>query len=132
MPEIEQKVANKDDMGVFTTLALHMITHAQQDPRIVRLAAFTALEGPQFARIFQRGGSSPMHISESLAGYIQQRIDEGAFKNVNARIAARLFIETIFMHAVDQEVSLTGPPVSFSLEETVDTLVQVFLGGLKA
>jgi len=131
IPEIEEKVAQKDDLGVFTDLALHMIRHAQQDPRIIRLSAFAALEGPHFAEIFQHGEESTLLVSEFLASYIKQRIAEGAFKNINARIAARLFIETIFMHIVDQEVSLTGPPLAFSVEETVETLVKIFLGGLK-
>ncbi len=131
IPEIEDKVARKDDTAVFTTLALHMITHAQQDPRIVRLSAFRALEGSHFTEIFHRGEESTLIVSDFLVTYIQQRINDGAFKNTNAQIAARLFIETVFMHIVDQEVALTGPPLAFPVEEIVETLVKIFLGGLK-
>jgi hypothetical protein len=70
-------------------------------------------------------------ISEFLDRYIKQRTEEGAFKAVNGSIVARLFIETIFMYIVDQEVSLTGPPLDFPVEETVETLVDLFLRGLK-
>jgi hypothetical protein len=35
------------------------------------------------------------------------------------------------MYIVDQEVSLTGPPLDFPVEETVETLVEIFLSGLK-
>jgi len=132
IPEVEEKAVQKDDKGVFTTLALHMIAHALKDPRIVRLSAFTALEGRQFADIFHRGGDSALMISEFLDDYIRQRIEEGAFKRSNGRIVARLFIETIFMYIVDQEVSLTGPPLDYPVEETVETLVGIFLSGLKA
>jgi len=132
IPEIEEKVENKDDGGVFTALALHMITHARQDPRIFRLSAFAALEGSDFADILHSGEDSPVRISELLASYIEQRIKDGMFKHVNAVIVARLFIETIFMHIVDQEVALTGPPLSFPVEETVEELVNVFLDGIKA
>lgn len=131
IPEIEDKVAQKDDNAVFTTLALHMITHAQQDPRIVRLTAFRALEGSHFTESFLRGEESTLIVSDFLGTYIQQRINEDAFKNTNAQIAARLFIETVFMHIVDQEVALTGPPLAFPVEEIVETLVKIFLGGLK-
>ena len=132
IPEIEEKVEKKDDAGVFTSLALHMIIHSRQDPRIIRLSAFAALEGSDFAEIFHSGEDSPMRISELLASYIGQRIKDGVFRNVNAPIVARLFIETIFMHIVDQEVALTGPPLSFPVEETVEELVNVFLEGIKA
>lgn len=131
IPEIEEKVEKKDDGGVFTALALHMITHALQDPRIIRLSAFAALEGSGFSEIFHSGEDSPVRISELLASYIEQRIKDGVFRNVNAPIVARLFIETIFMHIVDQEVALTGPPLSFPVEETVEELVNVFLDGIK-
>jgi TetR/AcrR family transcriptional regulator len=132
IPEVEEKAAQKDDKGVFMTLALHMIAHARKDPRIVRLSAFTALEGRQFADIFHRGDDSALMISEFLNRYIKQRTEDGAFKAVNGSMVARLFIETIFMYIVDQEVSLTGPPLDFPVEETVETLVGVFLGGLRA
>lgn len=132
IPEVEERAAQRDDRGLFTTLALHMIRHARNDPRIVRLSAFTALEGRQFADIFHRGEDSALMISEFLAGYITLRIEEGLFKEINARIVARLFIETVFMYIVDQEVSLTGPPLTFPVEETVETLVDTFLSGLKA
>ncbi len=31
----------------------------------------------------------------------------------------------------DQEASISGPPLPFSDEETVDTLVRIFLDGLR-
>ena len=132
VPELEEKAGQKDDIGVFATLALHVIKHARQDPRIVRLSVFMALEGPQFGEVFRGGEDSTMLISGFLERYIQQRIEDGAFENVNAEIAARLFIDTVFMLSVDQEVALTGAPLSFSVEQTVETLVKIFLGGLKA
>jgi TetR/AcrR family transcriptional regulator len=132
IPELEEKARQKDDIGVFATLALHVIKHARQDPRIIRLSVFMALEGPQFGEAFQGGEDSTLLISGFLERYIDQRIADGAFENVNAEIAARLFIDTVFMLSVDREVALTGTPLSFSVEETVGTLVKIFLGGLKA
>ena len=131
MPEVEEEIAKKDDYGVFSTLALHIIRHNRQDPRIMRLAMFSALEGSHFADIFSHRKETEPPLPEVLGNYIQQRINEGAFKKVNAQIAGRLFIETIFMYVADQEASISGPPLSFSDEETVDTLVRIFLNGLK-
>jgi TetR/AcrR family transcriptional regulator len=131
MPEVEEKMAKKDDYGVFSTLALHIIRHNRKDPRIMRLAIFSALEGRHFVDIFSHRKETEPSLPEFLGNYIQQRINEGAFKKVNAQIAGRLFIETIFMYVADQEASISGPPLSFSDEETVDTLVRIFLDGLK-
>ncbi len=131
MPEVEEKMAKKDDFGIFNTLALHIIWHNRQDRRIMRLAIFSALEGPHFAENLGHGEETMPSLPELLGRYIQQRIDEGAFKKVNARIAAQLFIETVFMYVADQEASISGPPLPFSDEETVETLVRIFLDGLK-
>lgn len=131
MPEIEDKMAKKDDFGVFSTLALHVIRHNRQDRRIMRLAIFSALEGFHLAEIVHHDKEMGPSLPELLSRYIQQRIDEGAFNKVNAQIAAQLFIETIFMYVADQETSISGPPLPFSDEETVDTLVMIFLDGLR-
>ena len=132
MPEVEEIMTKKDDFGVFSTLALHLIRHNRQDPRIMRLAIFSALEGPHTADIFSHRKEVEPSLPEILAGYIQQRIDEGEFKNVNAKIVGQLFIEAIYMYIADQEASISGPPLPFSDEETVETLARIFIDGLKS
>jgi len=131
MPEVEEKMVKKDDFGVFSTLALHLVRHNRKDPRIMRLAIFNALEGGHFAEIIDQSEKTRPPLPEVLGRYIQQRIDDGALKKVNAQIAAQLFVETVFMYIGDQEASITGPPAPFSDEEVVETLVRIFLDGLK-
>ena len=130
MHDIEEKMAGKDDFGVLSNFALHVIRHNRQDRRIMRLAIFSALEGFHFAEMAAHGEKTEPTLPEILSGYIQQRIDEGAFKKVNAQIAAQLFVETIFMYIADQEAPISGTSLSFSDEEVVETLVRIFLDGL--
>ena len=130
MHDIEEMMADRDDFGVFSNLALHVISHNRQDRRIVRLAMFSALEGFHFAEMAAHGEETQPTLPEILGGYIQQRIDEAAFKKVNAQIAAQLFVETIFMYVADQEASISGTSISFSDKEVVETLVRIFLDGL--
>jgi len=132
MPDVEEMMAKKDDVGVFSTLALHVIRHNRQDPRIMRLAILSALEGPRSTDIFHHPAETQPSLRELLSRYIQQRVDDGAFKKVNAQIAAQLFVEAIFMYIGDQEASITGRPLTFSDEETVETLVSIFIDGLEA
>ena len=131
MSDIEEMMKEKDDSGVFTNLASHVIKHNRQDRRIMRLAMFSALEGFHFAEIAGHGEETQPPLPEILGGYIQQRIDEGAFKKVNAQITAQLFVETIFMYIADQEAPISGTPLSFSDKEVIETLVGIFLNGLK-
>jgi len=36
------------------------------------------------------------------------------------------------MYIADKEASISGPPLPFSDEETVETLVKIFIDGLKS
>jgi hypothetical protein len=96
------------------------------------LAIFSALEGLRFAEVVHNGKDMGPPLPELLGSYIEQRVGEGAFKQVNAQIVAQLFIETIFMYVADQQASISGPPLPFPDKEAVDTLVKIFLDGLKA
>jgi TetR/AcrR family transcriptional regulator len=127
IPGLEKNMKEKDDVGVFRTVALHLVEHSRHDPRIRRLSLFSALEG---LRLRDSSEASPP-LSESLSNYIQQRIEDGAFQKVNSQITARLFLEAILMYLFDQEVAITGPALPFTGEEAVETLVTVFLDGLK-
>ena len=125
---IVKAVETKDDVGIFCEIALHFIGHMHKDPREMRLSLYGALEG---VKIRTHSPQSPS-LSDSLAAYIEQRIQDGAFRKVNPRLAARLFIDSIMMYLLDQKVSLTGPSLPYSDEEAVETLAAIFLGGLKA
>lgn len=127
IPELEQKVKKKDDIGVFRAVALHIVKYSRQDPRVIRLSLFSALEG---LRLRDSKDAHPT-LSEFFGKYIQQRIEDGAFKKVNSQITARLFIEAILMYLLDQKVAITGPAIPFTEKEAVETLVTVFLSGLK-
>jgi len=134
MTEIEEKMAAKDDAGVLTTLALHIIRHSRQDHRIIRLAILSALEGPGIARTFHDGPGTPgsaKPMPHVLRQYLEQRAEDGAFKDINSAIAARLFIETVDMYVVDQVAAITGSPLPFSDEEVVENLVRIFLDGMR-
>jgi hypothetical protein len=72
-------MAQKDDLAVFKELALHVISHNKEDPRIMRLVIFSALEGFHLAEILHRDEQISPTLPEILGGYIKQRIDDGAF-----------------------------------------------------
>ena len=130
-PEVEQQMVEKDDFGVFKTIALHIIRHGRRDPRMIRLSIFGALEGTYLADILHHGEGTVPSETQFLEQYIEQRIAEGAFQNVNAKITARLFTEAVDMYLVAEEALIAGPPLAYTDEEVVDTLVGLVLCGLK-
>jgi len=72
MPDVQEMMAGKDDLGVFRTVALHLIRHNRQDPRIMRLAVFSALEGFSMAELVHQGKDTVgPPLPELLSSYIR-------------------------------------------------------------
>jgi TetR/AcrR family transcriptional regulator len=124
---IERSATAKDDAGILREIALHAVEHCRSDPHLLRMSLYGALEGISMRRDAEENTT----LSDFLAGYIEQRIKDGAFHRVNARLAARLFFDSILMYMLDQKVTFTGPALPYSGEEAVDTLVDIFLYGLR-
>ena len=128
--DCQEAMDNRDDYSVLSAFAWHVIDFYRKDPRSIRLVFFSALEGSPIEGAFHpvKGKTT----IELLADYIQQRIDEGAFRQVSALLTSQLLVETMVMFMVDQEASLTAATMPFADKEAVDTAVRVFVDGLKA
>ncbi|MBN2074561.1 MAG: TetR/AcrR family transcriptional regulator [Dehalococcoidales bacterium] len=127
--EMLEELHHTDDAGFFRGIAIHFIEHNRKDPRILKLVLHSTFEGRHFGELTQDDtGPSMLNL---IAGYIKKRIDEDAFVPVNPEITARLFVEAVFMYIADTSMEISGPPLQISDEEVVDTLVAIFLGGLK-
>ncbi len=124
------KEAEADEASFFQTIAMHFIKHNRGDPRIMKLALYSSLEGGHFGELTRADETGPS-ILTLITGYIQKKVDEGVFVKTNAGIAARFFVEAIFMYIADQEAAIIGPVLPFSDEEVVTTLVDIYLRGLK-
>jgi AcrR family transcriptional regulator len=131
LPDIEKKMAQKDDFGVLKNLAMHLITHSREDPRIVRLAIFAALEGFAMGEESHHDEANPT-MPALLEGYIEKRTRDGAFKAVNPRVISKLFIEFIYAYILDQETGISSAPLTESDEEVVDNIVRVFMDGIRS
>jgi TetR/AcrR family transcriptional regulator len=131
LPDIEKKMAQKDDHAVFKELALHVISHNRKDRRILRLAIFSALEGFPLAEIVHQDDEIGPALPEILSGYIRQRIDDGAFQEQNTEITAKIFVDLIYTCVLDKEASVSGPPLAYSDGEIVENLVRIFVKGLR-
>lgn len=131
LPDIQKKMAQKDDLAVFKELALHVVRHNREDRRIMRLAIFSALEGFPLSEIVHHDGEIGPTLPEILRDYIQQRIDDGAFQKQKPDIAAQIFVDLIYTCVLDKEASISGSPLDYSDEEVVDSLARIFVRGLK-
>jgi TetR/AcrR family transcriptional regulator len=119
----------RDDAEFFRIIALHIIKHNREDPRIMKLAIFSALEGGQFWELTRERDDAPGML-DLIVDYLKKRINQGAFVKTNAGLAARLFIGAVFMYVTDQVAEISGPRISFTDDDVVETLVNIFLQGI--
>ncbi len=119
----------EDDAGFFRALALHFIRHNKEDPRIMRLAIYCSLERGHFGELTRADETGPMML-DLVTEHIQRRIDKGVFVKTNAAVAARLFVQAVFMYMEDQQAEISGPRVKLPDHEVIDILVAIYLNGL--
>jgi AcrR family transcriptional regulator len=121
----EVAVRNNDDARLFTLLAGSRIRKGA-DPTLLRLLLFSALEGHELSDMFFRRQYSTFY--DLLAQYIGRRIEDGAFRPVDPRLAARAFFGIIVHHRLLHDI--LGVPMHRTHEETVNEYVSLFLNGL--
>ena len=131
VPEFAQQLEQMDDAEVLEALARHVIKESNQDPRMVCLIMCSALDGPQLKADIKCNDKSGPFLADFLADYMQKRIDDGVFKDIDARIAAQLFMDNIFMHIANKQTALNSPQLPFSDEELIKTMVDIYISGLK-
>jgi AcrR family transcriptional regulator len=123
---VDEVARKRDDHRVFTLIAGYRIRPGA-DPTMLRLLLFSALEGHELADMFF--GKQHRVFYDYLAGYIQTRIEEGAFRDVDPLLAARAFIGMVVHHRLLHEIF--DVPLHCSHKEIVATYVELFLNGLQ-
>jgi AcrR family transcriptional regulator len=124
-----QAAARRDDAGVFRAVGLEGLTQTEQDPSLMRLLLYSALEGHPLAHAFFETKVRGLH--EFLGSYIDARIAEGVFRPVNPLVAARGFVGMIVHYLLVHEIYGIKRPAGFLPEQAVDTFVTLFCDGIR-
>ena len=118
-----------DDRAFFGALAELILRRYRDDPELTRLLFFSSLERHELTELFfERLYSS---FCKLVTGYIRRRVRQGAFRKVNAEVAARGLIGMISYHG---QVALLFPG-RFSIanpRRIAEEMVNVFLDGIAA
>jgi AcrR family transcriptional regulator len=122
---VEDSARKRDDRRVFTLIAGFRIRPAV-DSTFLRLLLFSALEGHELSEMFF--GKHHRVFYDHLATYIQTRIAEGAFRDVDPLLAARAFIGMVVHHRLLHEIFCV--PMHRSHDENVAAYVELFLNGI--
>lgn len=125
LASVEEAADKRDDVRVFTLIA-GFRGHRGSDSSLLRLLLFSALEGHELSDLFFRKRHRVFY--EFLAGYIAQRMREGAFRKVDPLLAAQSFIGMVVYHRLLHDIFSVPPHCS--PEGAVRGFVDVFLEGL--
>ena len=125
--KLEQAIASgQDDEQIFTSIASEFLT---RDATLPRLLLFSALERHEVSQRFFK-----VHVAsyyEILGDYIQRRIEEGAFREVDPILAARSFFGMLVYHFQVQELFGAKHLHDIELEHAVKTFVGIWLKGVR-
>ncbi|MDH5194114.1 MAG: TetR/AcrR family transcriptional regulator, partial [Nitrospira sp.] len=122
---VEKAAAKREDKRLFMLLANYRIRKGA-DSTLFRLLLFSALEGHEMSDMFFRQQYRVFH--DLLAGYIRQRIDDGAYRPLDPLLAARAFFGIIVHHRLLHDI--LGLPMHRTHEATIEEYVSLFLNGL--
>jgi len=116
-----------DDRAFFRFLGNLLLERYEEDPDFMRLLLFSALERHELAdRFFERQVQGFFTV---VAGYIQRRIDAGAFRPMDPQTAARGFTGMLTYHGLVR--LLFGNRIApKNRAEVVDQMVESFLHGV--
>lgn len=124
-PEIEHYESLNDDLTVFHTTAAHIVRN-MNNPSLIRLFLYGVLENPQLLMLSEKRDHTG--IQRHLANYIQKRIDDGAFIQTNASLAAQSFIYSVSMFCLQRVLAETTQ--GDSANGFIKNLVQIYINGL--
>ena len=122
--------AGGNDLEVFTAIAREFLVRTPRDTELTRLLWFTALENHTLSDRFFRTYVAVYY--DALARYIQQRIKQGAFREIDPLLAARGFLGMVIYHFLVQELFGAEKYQKFDAEEVAGTLAAIWLAGMQS
>ena len=124
--EFQRLASTGDDVTFFQTVGRTFMEKHETDMTFMRLLLFSALEGHQLSDMFV----ASMTARNPIANYIQRRMDEGAFRQLDPQLAARSLFGMFASFVLWQEIFGLKKTQSYDREEVVRTFVSIFLKGM--
>jgi TetR/AcrR family transcriptional regulator len=118
------------DHEIFRVIAEDMLRRSKQDKNRTRLLLFSGLENHRLANRFYKTYVTSYY--SILAGHIEKRIAQGAFRRIDPLLAARGFIGMLFYHNLVQEIFGGGVYQNFDPATVSAELTDIWLRGVLA
>ena len=129
--KLKQAIEQKDDFAVFYNIAFDALNKHQADAGFMRLLFYSALEEHELADRFFHGFIS--RIYDYIGAYIKTRQDDGAFREINPRIAVRTFLGMMIHHSLNNILWDKGRSIlDVTNEEAAKNFADILLRGIRA
>ena len=121
----------KDDFAVFYNLAIASLNKHQEDVAFMRLLFYSALEEHELAERFFHEFIE--RVYEFVGGYIQKRQKDGAFREMEPRIAVRALLGMLIHHSLNNILwDKKRVIIDISNEDAAKNFAEILLKGIKA
>lgn len=125
--ELERLAAIGNDEEFLQAVGRSFLEKHETDTTFMRLLLFSALEGHQLSDMFV----SSMAARHPIANYVEKRIQEGAFRQLDPQLTARALIGMFAGFIMWQEIFGLKNKQPRDREEVVRTFVSIFLSGIR-
>ncbi len=125
--ELERLAAIGNDEEFLQAVGRTFLEKHETDTTFMRLLLFSALEGHQLSDMFV----SSMAARHPIANYVEKRIQEGAFRQLDPQLTARALIGMFAGFIMWQEIFGLKNKQPRDREEVVRTFVSIFLSGIR-
>ncbi|MBX3297953.1 MAG: TetR/AcrR family transcriptional regulator [Acidobacteria bacterium] len=129
--DLKRAIEDKDDLAFFYNIALEAMKKHQEDVPFMRLMFYSALEDHSLAEQFFHEFVS--RVYDFIGGYIAERQRDGAFREVDPKIAVRAFLGMMIHHSLnnllwDKRRRLLDIP----LETAAKNFAEIMVNGIRA
>jgi hypothetical protein len=115
-----------DDEGFFTELGQLILSWYTHGESFIRLLLFSNLERHELRDLFYERQSS--RVLDIVGGYIERRVRQGAMRDVDPALSARVFMGMVSNYALHGILFHCGT-LTGSNEEILQGMVGIFLNG---
>jgi AcrR family transcriptional regulator len=120
-----------DDFAVFYNLAIASLDKHQEDVAFMRLLFYSALEEHELAERFFHEFIE--RVYEFVGGYIEKRQADGAFREMEPRIAVRALLGMLIHHSLNNILwDKKRVLIDISNEDAAKNFAEILLRGIKA
>ena len=128
--DLAEPMQNKDDLGVLKAFAHHILRHSvsREDRDIFKILMYARLREDSFHRAHFHKKDTLM--IGRLAEYVEQRIRDGAFRNMDSRVIIYCYQAMISNLAIYKNVMKTMEFVT--IEALSEECARIFLEGVTA